>query len=261
MHISTTTVSLTVDDPAASGGFLTTHFGYREAHAADGFVSLTRDDAGADIVLLRRGLDVLPDEQRHQHAAGVILAFTVTGIEAEQERLRAAGADITLPLREEPWGERLFQVTDPNGLVLQLVEWSSAAAAPRTIQAGFEIDSWEETTYDEPAAGPKQTRIVIRKTYRGAIDGTGVAEVLTAQGAAGAGYVASERIDATLDGRKGTFVIQHGGLAAGEDQSTFGTVVPHSGTADLAGLSGRATEASQGVLTLTYTFDAATTSG
>lgn len=125
---------------------------------------------------------------------------------------------------------------------------------PRTIDAEFEIDSWDEVTYQEPAEGPKLTRITIRKTYHGAVAGTGVAEVLTAQGAAGAGYVASERIQATLDGRTGTFVIQHGGLAEGEDQSTFGTVVPCSGTAELAGLSGHATESRQGVLTLTYAF-------
>ncbi|WUI72277.1 DUF3224 domain-containing protein [Nocardia sp. NBC_00403] len=82
-----------------------------------------------------------------------------------------------------------------------------------------------------------------------------MAEVLTAQGATGAGYVASEHINTILEGRRGTFVIQHGGLANGDDRSTFGTVVPHSGTADLAGLSGHATEARHGVLTLTYTFD------
>lgn len=124
MNITATTISLTVDDVAASRDFLTTHFGFKEVHAAEGFVSLTRGDA-ADIVLLRRGIEVLPEEQRHQRAAGLILAFTVTGIAAEQERLRAAGVDITMPLREEPWGERLFQVTDPNGIVLQLVEWAS----------------------------------------------------------------------------------------------------------------------------------------
>lgn len=28
---------------------------------------------------------------------------------------------------EEPWGERLFQVTDPNGIVIQLVEWVAPA--------------------------------------------------------------------------------------------------------------------------------------
>jgi uncharacterized glyoxalase superfamily protein PhnB len=129
LNITATTISLTVDDVAASRDFLITHFGYQQAHAADGFVSLTRDDtatnAVADIVLMRRGIEVLPEEQRDQRAAGLILAFTVTGLETEQDRLRAAGANITMPLREEPWGERLFQVTDPNGIVLQLVEWST----------------------------------------------------------------------------------------------------------------------------------------
>ena len=125
----------------------------------------------------------------------------------------------------------------------------------RTVDAAFDIDSWDEVPYDEPDEGPKLTRVVIRKTYRGALDGTGVADVLTAQGPEGAGYVASERIHATLDGRRGTFVIQHGGVADGADQTTFGTVIPHSGTAELTGLSGRATEARQGVLTLVYSFE------
>ncbi|MER5394459.1 DUF3224 domain-containing protein [Saccharopolyspora sp. NPDC002686] len=253
MNITATTTSLTVDDVAASRDFLTTHFGYEQAHAAEGFVSLTRDGAAADVVLLQRGTDILPEAQRDQRASGLILAFTVTGIEEEQERLRTAGANITMPLREELWGERLFQVTDPNGVVLQLVEWSTEPA-PRTIQAEFDIDSWDEQPHHEPDEGPKLTRILIRKTYRGALEGTGVAEVLTAQGTAGAGYVASELITGTLEGRQGTFVIQHGGLADGDDQSTFGTVVPHSGTGELAGLSGRATEARPEVLTLTYAF-------
>ncbi|WP_326820731.1 VOC family protein [Streptosporangium sp. NBC_01756] len=123
MNITTTTVSLNVEDVAASSEFFTTHLGFRESVAAEGFVSLVRDDAAADIVLLSRGTEVLPPEQRGQHASGVIVAFTVTGIAAEQERLRREGAAITMPLRTEPWGERLFQLTDPNGIVVQLVEW------------------------------------------------------------------------------------------------------------------------------------------
>jgi predicted enzyme related to lactoylglutathione lyase len=123
LNIVATTISLTVDDVAASHAFFTEHLGYREQAAADGFASLTRDDA-IDIVLLRRGIDVLPPDQRDQCAAGLILAFTVTGLEAEEKRLRAEGVEITMPLREEPWGERLFQVTDPNGVVVQLVEWA-----------------------------------------------------------------------------------------------------------------------------------------
>jgi hypothetical protein len=30
---------------------------------------------------------------------------------------------ITTPIETEPWGERFFQVTDPNGVVIQLVQW------------------------------------------------------------------------------------------------------------------------------------------
>lgn len=127
MQITASTVSLTVDDVSASQRFFTTHLGYTEQAAADGFASLTRDDAAMDVVLLARGTEVLPADQRDQHASGLILAFTTTGIETEEKRLHAEGVDITMPLREEPWGERLFQVTDPNGVIVQFVEWATPA--------------------------------------------------------------------------------------------------------------------------------------
>ncbi|MEV6175888.1 VOC family protein [Streptomyces sp. NPDC052015] len=124
MKIASTAVSLTVDDVPASATFLTRHFGFQEAMAAEGFASLVREDA-ANVIFLQRGIEVLPDGLRDQHAAGVIIAFTVDDLEAEYERLQDEGVSITLPLREEPWGERLFQVTDPNGVVLQLVSWAA----------------------------------------------------------------------------------------------------------------------------------------
>ncbi|MEU0674558.1 VOC family protein [Streptomyces sp. NPDC006172] len=127
MQITASTVSLTVDDIAASQQFFTTHLGYTEQAAADGFASLARSDAAVDVVLLARGTQVLPADQRDQHASGLIIAFTTTGIEDEEARLRAAGVNITMPLREEPWGERLFQITDPNGVIVQFVEWAAPA--------------------------------------------------------------------------------------------------------------------------------------
>ncbi|NED11825.1 VOC family protein [Streptomyces sp. SID9124] len=128
--ITTTTLSLTVDDVTASQKFFTTHLGYTEQAAAEGFASLARPDAAADIVLLTRGTEILPPEQRDQRAAGLILALTLaTGIEDEEQRLREEGVEITMPLREEPWGERLFQVTDPNGVIIQFVEWAAPQEA------------------------------------------------------------------------------------------------------------------------------------
>lgn len=124
MKISSSAVCLNVADAAASSAFLVRHFGFREEMAADGFASLTRDDAGMNVVFLRRGLESLPQDQRHDHASGVILAFVVDDLEGELARLQSEGVRITMPLTAEEWGERAFQVRDPNGVIVQLVDWN-----------------------------------------------------------------------------------------------------------------------------------------
>ncbi|MFI6900528.1 VOC family protein [Nonomuraea sp. NPDC050394] len=125
MNVIATTVSLNVADIPAAAQFFTTHLGFRELVAAEGVVCLGRDDAAADIVLLPR-----EGESPHpQGPAEVIVSFAVHGIAAEQERLRREGATITEPLRQEPWGEWVLRLTDPNGVVVQLVEWQPPAGA------------------------------------------------------------------------------------------------------------------------------------
>ncbi|WP_028564224.1 VOC family protein [Salinispora tropica] len=126
MKITSTAVSLNVEDVPASATFLTEHFGFRQEMAADGFASLTRDDAGVNVVFLRRGLATLPDDQRDDHARGLILAFVVDDLEGELARLQVEGVTISMPLTTEEWGERAFQVRDPNGVIVQLVDWNGA---------------------------------------------------------------------------------------------------------------------------------------
>ena len=123
MRVTATAVSLNVDDVPASSAFLARHFGFREEMAADGFASLTREDVGMNIAFLRRGLPTLPADQRDVHAAGLILAFVVDDLEGELARLQDEGVAITMPLTVEEWGERAFQVRDPNGVIVQLVDW------------------------------------------------------------------------------------------------------------------------------------------
>ena len=53
-----------------------------------------------------------------------------------------------------------------------------------------------------------------------------VAELLTAGGPDGRGYVASERFTGTIDGRHGTVVFQHSGLDDGDRPRTFGRARP-----------------------------------
>ncbi|NYV73981.1 VOC family protein [Streptomyces sp. UH6] len=129
MKITACAVSLNVEDVPASSAFLRDHFGFQEAMAADGFASLTRDDLGMNVVFLRRGLETLPEDQRDDHARGLILAFEVDDLEGELARLEGEGVTVTMPLTEEEWGERAFQVRDPNGVIVQLVDWKGGAPA------------------------------------------------------------------------------------------------------------------------------------
>lgn len=126
MKITSSAVSLNVDDVAASSAFLTEHFGFREEMAADGFASLARDDAGMNVVFLRRGLPTLPADQRDDRAGGLVLAFAVEDLEGELARLQAENVTITMPLTAEEWGERAFQVRDPNGVIVQLLDWNAS---------------------------------------------------------------------------------------------------------------------------------------
>jgi len=127
MQITASAVSLNVDDVPASSNFLTAHFGFREEMSADGFASLAREDAGMNVIFLRRGLPTLPADQRHDRAGGLIVAFMVEDLDGELARLQAEGVPITMPLTVEEWGERAFQVKDPNGVIIELMDWNGAA--------------------------------------------------------------------------------------------------------------------------------------
>jgi hypothetical protein len=86
-------------------------------------------------------------------------------------------------------------------------------------------------------------RMSLDKRYHGDLEATGKGEMLTAMtGVKGsAGYVAIERVTGTLNGRHGSFVLQHTGTMTRGTPSLTITVVPDSGTGELAGLSGTMT--------------------
>jgi uncharacterized glyoxalase superfamily protein PhnB len=124
MKITASAISLNVDDETASATFLKEHFGFKEEMAAEGFVSLSREDAGFNLIFLSTGLPSFkPEALRGHRADGLLVAFVVEDVDAEYARIQSEGVPITTPIETEPWGERYFQVTDPNGVVIQLVQW------------------------------------------------------------------------------------------------------------------------------------------
>lgn len=124
MKITASALSLNVDDVTASATFIKQHFGFKEEMSAEGFVSLSRPDAGFNLIFLQTGLKSFkPEHLRGHQADGLLIVFVVDDIDREYSRLQAEGATITTPIETEPWGERFFQVSDPNGIIIQLVQW------------------------------------------------------------------------------------------------------------------------------------------
>ncbi|MBA3592915.1 MAG: VOC family protein [Polaromonas sp.] len=56
------------------------------------------------------------------YAAGLVLNFEVDDPDAEYARLQAAGLSIMLTLRDEAFGQRDFIVTDPNGVLIDIIK-------------------------------------------------------------------------------------------------------------------------------------------
>jgi len=83
-------------------------------------------------------------------------------------------------------------------------------------------------------------RVSIEKQFTGELSATSQGEMLSASGSVkgSAGYVAIEKVTGTLHGREGTFVLQHSGTMNRGVPSLSITVIPDSGTGELAGLTG-----------------------
>ena len=86
-------------------------------------------------------------------------------------------------------------------------------------------------------------RLSLDKQFHGDLEGTSRGEMLSAGTAVkgSAGYVAIERVTGTLNGRKGSFVLQHSGTMNRGIPQLSVMVVPDSGTDGLAGLAGTMT--------------------
>lgn len=83
-------------------------------------------------------------------------------------------------------------------------------------------------------------RFSLDKVYSGAIEGTAVGEMLSGGDyrTGSAGYVAVETVSGSVDGKRGSFLLQHSSTMHAGQQHQSITVIPGTGTDELAGLSG-----------------------
>ena len=85
------------------------------------------------------------------------------------------------------------------------------------------------------------SRMTIDKTFHGDLEATSQGQMLAASTSIphSAGYVAIERVEGTLHGKRGSFVLQHSATMNKGEPTLLIHVVPDSGTDELTGLSGK----------------------
>jgi hypothetical protein len=101
--------------------------------------------------------------------------------------------------------------------------------------------TFDVTLTPQPLAGESAMgSLALDKTFHGDLEATSKGHMLafntTVKGSAG--YVAMEQVSGVLQGKRGTFVLQHSGTMTKGTPRLEVTVVPDSGTDELVGLSG-----------------------
>jgi len=98
----------------------------------------------------------------------------------------------------------------------------------------------EPAAADEKVKDSAISRMTIDKQFHGDLDAHSVGVMLATGSAKGSGgYVAIERVTGTLNGRTGSFALQHSATMDNNSPSLSIFVVPGSGTGELAGITGK----------------------
>lgn len=97
------------------------------------------------------------------------------------------------------------------------------------------------TPQNDKYAGPPLGRMTLDKQFHGDLEATSEGQMLsvTTEVKGSAGYVAIERVTGTLQGRTGSFVLQHSATMNRGTPHLSITVVPDSGTGQLEGITGK----------------------
>ena len=137
-----------------------------------------------------------------------------------------------------------------RALILLLALVSAQGAAPAqdkpleiSMHTTKATGSFDVKMTPQSAADAAVGRFALDKQYHGDLEATAAGEMLAAMTSfkGSGGYVAIEKVTGKLAGRSGSFYLEHTGVMNRGAASLVITVVPDSGTGELAGLAGSLT--------------------
>ena len=102
-------------------------FGLDVVFQASWFVLMGAREGRGSLAFMHPGHPSAPPGPEPFSGKGVCLEFQVADARAEYARFQRDGADITLSLRDEPFGQRRFGLFDPAGVWIDVVEQIESA--------------------------------------------------------------------------------------------------------------------------------------
>jgi Protein of unknown function (DUF3224) len=103
----------------------------------------------------------------------------------------------------------------------------------------FKVQSWDEQSYSEIDSGGKLTRASVTQAFEGDLEGDGSVEWLMCyRPDQTADFVGLQRVSGRLGERSGSFVLRTEGTFDGKEAKGEWSVVPGSGSGELAQLRG-----------------------
>src|SRR5688500_14707894 len=111
---------LLVPDVAESARFYVTHFGFKPLFESDWYIHLqSTERRDINLGLVRNDHETIPASQRGK-TSSLLLNFEVKDPDEVYARVQAANLPILRPLRDEPFGQRHFITSDPNGVMIDV---------------------------------------------------------------------------------------------------------------------------------------------
>jgi len=110
------------EDVAATKAFYLDHLRFKTSFDSEWYCHLQSiEDAGVNIAILKSDHETVPVEG-HGTVGGLILNFEVDDVDAEYQRVQAAGLPILKTLTDEAFGQRHFIIRDPNGVLIDVIK-------------------------------------------------------------------------------------------------------------------------------------------
>jgi len=117
------------DDVSGTAEFYKRHFGFISQYDSDWYVHLQSEAHEAvNLAIVQFDHETIPEKGRGR-THGLILNFETDDVDDEYAKAVASNLPILIPLRDEPFGQRHFLTTDPNGILIDIIKPIPPSAA------------------------------------------------------------------------------------------------------------------------------------